>query len=175
MDNNTKRPTGLFIQENDKGQYVYKDMFVKGGYIISNDKAKKYGVYSLRYVIALITALLVDSFINNVLPSLIVGIFVAIVGEILFRVKFLPSCTYLPNYVKKKEESFLTTIIKNTPTSKKIIKIVLFLALAVLIVVNGIQQNYPIYGMVMCYIVSAASLVMCVIHVIALIKEGGNK
>jgi len=166
---------GIFVQINEKGQYVYKDPFVKGGYLITLDKVKKYRIYALRYVLALLAAILVSTFIKDIRPALIVGLLTAIVGEILFRVKFLPSCTYLPNYVKDKNATLFKSIQKSTPTNKKIIKAVLFLALAILIVINAYQQNYPEYIIIGSWIVGVISLFMCIVYVIAIIKDGGNK
>ena len=168
------KPVGLFIVKNDKNQYIYDDPFIKGGYMIHDNKYKNYRVYASRYIIGLIAGVLFSTLVDTK-RSIIIGVATAIIGEILFRVKFLKTCAYLPNYKRPEGTSFFDTITSSTTTTKKLIKVFLFLALSILIVINAYEQNYSTYILVLCWIVSVISFIMSIMFLIAYIKDRGEK
>lgn len=172
---NDYQPKGLFVYQNDKGQYVYSDLFTTGGYVISRSDYKKYQVYALRYILGVaIVALL--SMLIDWKPAIIVGVLTVLVGEVLFRVKFLgKTCSYDPRFKKPEANSFLDKITKSTDPSKKIIKAILFVAFGILIVINGYQQNYTGFFMILSWAVGVLSEIFAVLFFISFIKDGGLK
>ena len=172
---NTYQPKGFFVYLNDKGQCVYSDLFCKGGYIIARSDYKKYQVYALRYILGIVIIALLSTLIA-MKPSIIVGVLTVIVGEILFRVKFLgKTCTYDPKFKKPEAASFLDKITKSADPSKKIIKAILFLIFGILIVINAYQQAYTGFFMILSWVVGVISEVFAVLFFISFIKDGGIK
>lgn len=172
---NDYQPKGFFVYQNDKGQCVYSDLFTTGGYIISRSDYKKYQVYALRYILGVVIVALLSTLIA-MKPSIIVGVLTVIVGEILFRVKFLgKTCTYDPKFRKSEASSFLDKITKSSDPSKKLIKAILFVVFGVLIVINAYQQNYTGFFMILSWAVGVISEIFAVLFFVSFIKDGGNK
>lgn len=172
---NTYQPKGLFVYINDKGQYVYSDLFCKGGYIISRSDYKKYQVYALRYILGVVIVALLSTLIA-MKPSIIVGVLTVIVGEILFRVKFLgKTCTYDPKFVRPQSEDFIDKFTRSPDPSKKIIKAALLLLFGILIVINAYQQNFSNLFVIISWCVGIISEVFAVIFLISYLRDGGKK
>lgn len=169
---NEYRPIGLFVVENDKGQYIYSDPFVKGGYMINKSYYKQFRTYAMRYVLGIVVGTLLSMFID-VLPSVIVGALTAVVGEILFRVKFLPNnCTYLPDY--KSESNFLDVVTNSSTRSRKLIKGLLLIAIGVLIILNAYNEGYVgglFYGS---WVVGVLAILASILFFISFAKDGNK-
>lgn len=172
MKNEAYKPAGLFISINDKGQYIYSDPFIKGGYLIGKNNYQKYRTYALRYVIGIVIAILFSSFIK-LFPALIVGACTIIAGEILFRVKFLKkSCIYIEDYEKDAGRNIIKKVTEPTSKPKQIIKSILFVALGVLLVINAYEQNFTGTLLIICWIVGiCVALVGITLLIIVLVKE----
>lgn len=172
---NDYQPKGLFIFQNDKGQYVYSDLFTTGGYIISRSDYKKYQVYALRYILGIVIIALLSTLID-MKPSIIVGVLTVLVGELLFRLKFLAkTCTYDPKFKKPQSDNFLDKITKSSDPSKKLIKAILFVIFGVLIVINAYQQNYTGIFMILSWVIGVLSEIFAVLFFVSFIKDGGRK
>lgn len=172
---NEYQPKGLFVSQNDKGQYVYSDLFVKGGYVISKSNYLKYRTYAMRYVIGIIVAILLSTFIP-LHYSIIVGILTAIVGEILFRIKFLKkSCVYVSDFKKDTKNSIKSTLADPSSLFKSILRIILFIAFGVLLIINAYEQQYEGFSFYLCWVVGIIACLIALISTILVIKNKGNK
>lgn len=171
---NEYRPVGLFVVENDKGQYIYSDPFIKGGYMIPKAYYKEFRTYAMRYVIGIVVGTLISMFINKAIPSVAAGLATALVGEVLFRVKFLPKkCTFMPDY--KSQSSFLDTLTTSSTRSKKLIKGILLIAIGVLIILNGYDQNFSGVLLYASWVVGILAVLASFLFFISYVKDGGNK
>lgn len=167
------KPVGLFVVKNDKGQYIYDDPFIKGGYMIHEKKYKNFRIYASRYIIGLIAGVLFSTLVDTK-RAVIIGVATALLGEILFRVKFLKSLVYLPNYVRPSGTSFVDTITSSTTKTKKLIKVFLFLALAICIVINAYEQHYEGYMLIGSYVVCVVSAILSIMFLVSYIKDKGE-
>lgn len=171
---NEYRPVGLFVVENDKGQYIYSDPFIKGGYMIPKTYYKEFRTYAMRYVIGIVVGTLISMFINKAIPSVAAGLATAIVGEILFRVKFLPKkCTFMPDY--KSNSNFLDVITTSSTRSKKLIKGFLLIAIGVLIILNAYSEKFVGAMFYASWVVGILALLASILFFISFAKDGGNK
>lgn len=162
---NEYQPKGIFITQNDKGQYIYSDFFIKGGYAINKSNYQKYRTYAMRYVIGIIVAILLSTIIP-LFPSILVGILTAIIGEILFRVKFLrKSCVYLSDYKKDKKDA-IRNYITDSSFGKTIIKAILFVAFGALLILNAYDQNYTGFYFYLSWTVGIIAIVIAIILLI---------
>lgn len=164
------KPTGLFINQNDKGQYVFSDFFIKGGYLLLQRDYEKYRIYSMRYTISIIVIALLSTFISMRI-AILVGILTAIVGELLFRIKFLKTLTYLPDYKRVDNKTLLDTLTTSSDNNKKIIKAILCVALSILIVINAYQQHYSQTVVICCWVISVIAFIFALLFVISYFKE----
>lgn len=167
---NIKRPTGLHIYEDNKGRDVYYDIFTKKGYVIQEKNRQTYSKYENRYLLVIILIILLCSITNMYLLSIIIGVVVAGVYEFSFRYKFLDGLVCLNNFKPDKKNSIIDQIASSGQKNKVIIKIVLYIALAVLIVLNGYRQNLSTLLMVICYIVAVFGIASAVVNFIALTR-----
>lgn len=169
------QPKGLFITKTEKGQYVYSDPLIKGGYVISKKDYQKYRTYALRYVIGIIIIILLSTFID-IVPSLLVGLITIIVGEILFRVKFLKkTCTFMEDFKKDSKETIINNLSKNSPFWKQILKIILFIAFGILLILNAYDQQFEGIILIINWIVGVVSCGIALFLIFLLIKNRGNK
>jgi len=171
---NDYKPTSRFIAQNEKGQYVYSDFLTEGGYVITKGDYNKFRVYTFRYMIGILVGILLSTFIENWIPCVIAGGATAVVGEFIFRFKFLRNCLYLPRYIRPKKP-LLDELTAGTTTGKRIVKMFLFLAFGILIVVFAYTEKFEGFKFYTCWVIGAGSLLMFLLYIISFIKNGGKK
>lgn len=167
---NSEKLTGLHIYQDDKGRDVYYDIFSKKGYLLQPSTLKKYFLFKNRYIIAAALGILLLGFIQPPYLPILIGVATAIALEIYFRISFLPSLSTVKGFKPSERQSYLNRIIDNTPKGKIIMKVVLYLALSILLVVNALQAGYTGINLYFSLGLAAAGLVMSVIQVMALVK-----
>lgn len=167
------KPVGMFISQNENGQYIYSDPFIKGGFQLGKKDFEKYRIYASRFTISLIVVALLLTFVDP-LPSIIVGLFTAVVGELLFRFKFLKSLIYLPDYKSTDQRTFLQKITNSSDDNKKLIKALLLVVLAVLIVINAYQQNFRPTIIYACWVVAFLAFIYAILFVVSYFKYRGK-
>ena len=165
---------GMNIYRNKKGQVIYYDRFRKNGYIISPEKEKQYRIYSNRLLFAVLAVILIGNFFLSWRNSFFVGVILYILLEVIFRFRYLPSCTSVPGFVPEKRESLVLQL-SRIPRNKIITKILLFIALGVLLILNAAEQNYTDWGLWLSYGFSVASFFMSALNVAALLRSNKEK
>lgn len=170
MATDVKRPSGIHIYLDEKGRDVYYDIFTKNGYVIQEKNRASYAKFENRYLLCIILTILLCGITNKYLLSIIIGLAVAIVYEIAFRASFLPTLVMLRNFVPKEKYSIVDQIAKSNQKQKTIIKVILYIALAILIVINAYRQQLSMPLMILSYLVSIFGIASAIINIIALSK-----
>ena len=165
---------GINIYRTKKGQFVYYDRFRKNGYIISPERERQYRIYANRLLFVVLAVILAGNFFLSWKNSCIAGVILYIFLEVLFRFRFLPTCTTLPNFVPEKRESLVLQM-SRVPRNKLITKILLFIALGVLLILNAGEQNYTGWVLWLSYGFSVAAFFMSALNVAALLRSSKEK
>lgn len=172
----TNEPKGIFISKNNKGQFVYSDMFMKGGYLITKKEYPKYRNYALRYFIGVAIIILFSSTILDFMPSLFLGLATIIVGEILFRIRFLKgSCTYIPDYKMEPGKTIIDNLVASSTKGKTIIKVFLYILFGGLIVLNAQDQGYTGLPLTLSWIIGVISEIIALFLLVVYIKLRDKK
>lgn len=153
---------GLNVYHDEKGRPVYLNRFNHVGYVLT-DKTKPFRTYSSRFFIGGIAAIFAYMFELPLFMCIILGIVAYALMEFKFR-KFLQTLPQIPNF---KPVNHLGTIQSEATLDMKkiVIKIGLFLALAVLLIVNAYQQKYEGIMLYLNWVIAAGAAVMCIIEV----------
>lgn len=167
--------SGINIFLDTKGRYVYRDRFSKIGYIIPVGSMKSYRSYSLRFFLCLAVFALLADYILAPWLAAIAAVAVYAIIEFRFRKKFLGSLTQVPNFTPAAHESRLKVMARESK-SKLIVLILLFIALAILLLLNVWDQNnrghdlqpFVIY---LSYALSAGSIIVAGMYSYALITK----
>ncbi|MGB4985826.1 MAG: hypothetical protein WBO70_08645 [Erysipelotrichaceae bacterium] len=167
-----KKPRGMHIYQDSKGRYVYYDIFTRNGYIINASSINKYYFFQNRYILSIILTVLLATLIPNPMTIVGIGFSTVAVLEFLFRAKYLTTLTTLTRFVPTTKKSFINQIVDADVLSKVIMKVILYLALAILIVLNGYEQKLGTFMMVVSYAIGVFALGMSGTYLIAAIKMG---
>lgn len=133
MVQNKTHIRGFNMYLDEKNQDVYYDVFTKTGYIIKEDKAKKFDMYKNRYILVFMGAILSVNFLFDLTWTIIASLILLIALEYSFRFKFLKSCPMIMNFKKGKKAQFET----HENKGKEIVRIILYLLFAGLIIANA--------------------------------------
>ena len=130
------RSFSVYLDKN--GNSIYYDRFTKCGYLLKEEVFAQFRTYNNRYLLAFMFGILAYNFITDLRWTILITVGIAVVMEFFFRKKFLTHLTKYPNFkpVVKAQEN------NSEPKSKIIMRMVLYLAFAVLIVLNAYQQKY---------------------------------
>lgn len=162
---------GIHIYKDDHNRYVYYDIFSKVGYVISNPQS--YKAYSNRFILGVIAAILVYTF--ELGPWLAIGAGILAYGLMEFKFRsFLKKQTMLMNFQPKKRTPKII-MAASDKKGKILLRIVLFLAFAILIVLLAfVEEKYDIYMKAACILVGIGALYMSIFNVYALIYKNKN-
>ena len=159
---------GMHIYKDDHNRYVYYDVFSHVGYVINNTQSFK--AYSNRFILGLIAGILVYTFDLGYLLAVGAGLLAYGFMEFKFR-SFLKKQTMLMNFVPKKRTPRII-MAASDKKGKILLRIVLFLAFAVLIVLLAfVEEKYDIIMKAACVVVGIGALYMSLFNVYALIYK----
>jgi len=147
------RAFNVYLDKN--GNSIYYDRFSKCGYLLKEEVFPRFRTYNNRYMLAFMFGVLAYNFIANLLGTIIITIAIGLAMEYFFRKKFLAHLTKYPNFKPEIKASG-----KNSDESnfKVVVRLLLYLAFAILIVVNAYQQNYGTLSIVFSYIAAVIAL-----------------
>lgn len=156
--------------------YVYCGPFSKKAYILTNDNAKSYLLFSARYMIALSVTVLLFVVTSKALISLIAGIATFVVFELVFRLKFLTDLPTVENFVKPERANIIDSLVEKYTVWKMAVLIFCGIGLAVLIPINAYYlQKYEGIILTANFAVAIGVGIYSIIAIIALIKKLKNK
>lgn len=162
---------GLNVYHDEKGRPVYLNRMNHVGYVLT-DKTKPFRTYSSRFFIGGIAAIFAYMFELPLIMCIFLGIAAYALMEFKFR-KFLQTLPQIPNF---KPVNHMGTIQSeaNLDTKKIIIKIFLFIALSVLLIVNAYQQGYEGVILYLNWAIAVAAAIMCIIEIRAFLFKKNN-
>lgn len=156
-DKRTVAAGGINIYHDDKNRQVYLNRINHIGYVIDGQD-KLFRTYSSRFFIGIVAAVIANMFDIPVIYSVLIGVIAYFLMEIKFR-KFLNTLPQIPNFVPEKRDSTVVAE-SNLATNKIVLKIILFLALAVLLVINADMQKYTGAMLYLNWLLAVFALVM---------------
>lgn len=163
-----QKVTGIHVYYDTKDRPIYFDVFTKTGYLIK-DVEKTYNFYSMRFAIGIIGAIISYAFSLPLTFCAGIGIVLYLFMEFQFR-RFLKNLTAFKNFVPQKKVGRIEA--ETTLESNKIaLKGFLFLVLAVLLVLNCIQEQYTGIIMGINYLLALAAVGMALFEAYAFMKK----
>lgn len=161
---------GFNIYHDHKNRTIYYNRFNKKGYVIRLDDMRLYRVYSARFIIALAAAVLLFTFTDTFLaiPAIAIGLGVIVyaVMEYKFRM-LLRGCTMLANF-NPKEAYGQFQILSIDAMGRLVTKIILFLALGVLLILNAYDQGYEGAALFISWVFAAYAAIEAIVQIIAI-------
>ncbi len=158
---NTPALSGHNIYKDKHGQTIYFNKKTRVGYVVPEKDFSKFQILQMRYILALVIAVLLYSMTNiSYWLTGIVLVAVAIGMEVTLRVKVLPGYTQYQNFEPEKGESQLDLMVKEG-RNKLLLRTCLLLLLSILLIVNlfTMDEEPTIILIILSVILSIASLV----------------
>ncbi len=171
-----KKPTvtGRNIFQDDKGRNILYNFKTKTGYIIQEKDERAYRLYANRYVILIIMFVLLINFIKNLYLVFGLLLILGIMLEYSYRKRFIPSLTCIQNMKPFKKLSPIDSLVELGDKKRCLFLSIMYLALGILIVINGIQIKLSPFVMAGNVIVAIGAVYFAVINLIAYTKIKKN-
>lgn len=177
LDKKSREATlsGRNIYKDNLNRYVYYNSRKRIGYVITDDKMGKYSTLNFRYFLGFVAAVLLYTLDWGLNIFLCVGIGIAIIllMEYTFRMKFLPSCIQIMDFEPQHKFTRIQMMSQET-VGRQWMKVALFIAFAILFVLNAYDQKFSQIMLIVSYGVSAAGLVMAGIQVASIMYKRNN-
>lgn len=160
-NNNTPALSGHNIYKDKHGQTIYFNKRTRVGYVIPEKDFSKFQILQMRYVFALVVAVLLYSMTHiNYWLTAFVLIAVAVGMELTLRFKVLPSYTQYQNFQPEKGESQLDLMVKEG-RNKLLLRTCLLILLSILLIVNLFTMDgEPTIILIICSVImSIGSLI----------------
>lgn len=163
-----QKVSGINVFYDSKDRPIYFDRFSKNGYLIK-DVEKTYNFYSMRFAIGIIGAIISYAFNLSIGICIGIGVVLYVFMEFQFR-RFLRNLTVYKNFKPEKKISRIEAEM-SMETNKIALKSFLFIVLAILLVLNCIQEQYTGIVMIINYILAAISVLYALFDFYVLIKK----
>ncbi|NCB33428.1 MAG: hypothetical protein EOM64_06045 [Erysipelotrichia bacterium] len=150
--------SGHNIYQDKHGQNILYVPSTKCGYVIREKDTGGFSLYHNRLPIAIAVVMLGLSFNVDWRLMLLIGIVFYALLEWRFRASFLPSLTCITNFKPEKKRSRIQSLIEESNSMRTLSLAAAYLALGILMVINGYQIGASAWMLVCDYIV----LVFCV-------------
>lgn len=160
---------GIHIYEDNHGRAVYYDVFTKCGYVL-DDREQAYRPYAMRFVIGIFAAILTYMFELPIWLCILLGVVAYGVMEVKFR-KFLTTVPTMIDFKPTKRVGLVESAADDTK-NRILLKLLLYFALAVLIILNAYQQKYTGFMLALNYVISVFGAAFGVIQILAYIRKG---
>lgn len=161
---------GFNVYHDDKNRTIYYNRFSKRAYIIKPNDFSTFQTYNMRIFLTLAVIIVLfsfsDTFLANPVFAIGVGILVFAVLQVKFN-GFLKHCTSIANFNTKEAYGHIQ-ILAVEDTKKILLKIVLFVALACLVVYNSYVQNYNTLSLIISWLLAAYAAFQVAMELIAL-------
>ena len=139
LDNYNPFKPHLFIDS--KEQVIYYNYINKLGYYIPKDKMNKYYAFSNRFMIAILSVVLLVNTFLTLEMSILAGIILELVMGFFFYKRFLPELRKNDKLSIDKLEPYKRSMKKDEFKPKQIIKVVLYFLFSILLVLNAFDQQ----------------------------------
>ena len=167
--------SGRNIYLDNHNQTVYYDKITKKGYIIDNKFEKQFYFYNHRFILIAVVLILFSSYFPSWIHVIILGIILGIITELLFRFQFLNKLRLAKKFDKTKKQTLLKAIVASKDVKKTILRIILYLAFAILIVLNAITMKADYSVIIISILLCLVGCYYALINTVALIKINQQK
>lgn len=159
---------GMHIYVDHRGRAIYYDVITKIGYVM-DDYENAYRPYAMRFVIGIFAAVMMSMFVLPMWMCGLIGFAAYGFMEVKFRL-FLKKLPQLLDFKPEKRAGMVDTAANEEP--KKIIaKLVLYMLLAVLIIINAYDQKYDGVMLAANWLIAAFGAYFAIIQIMALLKK----
>ena len=175
-----KKVTGFNIYKDKKKRDIYYDVLTKEGYIITKYEVNKLNFYQKRFIIPIIIFSLTYTidlfgFKFGIIGAGAAALLSFVCIEFFFRFRFLKSMSVVPNFVPDKQEDYFHQLANNAPLSNLIVKGLLYIALGVLLVIFGYQENFQVMEWFVCIIITIVVVVVGIFQLYAAVIKHNMK
>lgn len=164
--------SGINVFEDDKGRPYYVDRFTKTAYLLK-DVENTYKFYSMRFFLGLMIGIIAYSFHLSTTVCILLGVAGYVFMEFRFRV-FLGRLTQNKNFKPKQKPGRIESEMQ-TDMQKVVIKLLLFIALGVLLIINAQQQNFKGFIQYANYVFVIFAFGMAIFETYIVVKKSSKK
>lgn len=164
------RLSGRNIYTDKKGRTIYYDFVTRQGYLVDKKNENSAQFYKNRLVVILFAAILFAGTFLTWIQAIIAWAVMMAVAEVMFRRSFLKKLEKVTDVDFEKRVSALQYTMENKETGRIILLAVLYLALAVLVVLNAYMEKYSLELLVLSGGIALVGVYFSVLHFVALIK-----
>ena len=181
MNSKNDRLFGIHIYTDDKGRYVFYNIFNKTAYLLSAaDDIKKYNIFQTRLGISILAGFVVLNFLNMPILGVGLGVAIYVVVTVIFYTKFIPNLAVAKRFDIRGQESFLMRYLGPMSNTRIMIIVILLVAISLLIIVNVRVSDFDELTVVLNYVVSGIAALVAVILLVAYVfklrsEKGGKK
>ncbi|MEG0077873.1 hypothetical protein [Anaerorhabdus sp.] len=159
--------SGRNIYQDEKGRNILYNKNTGVGYLIQAKDEKSYNLYKNRYLYVIIAVILAVNFLASLEICVVIGILFALFLEYRYRTKFIPSLVQITNFKPYENLTFIDQMVKNGNANKILLSGILYIAFAILLVLNGIQMELSNLLMIANIALACGALVFSGIHFVA--------
>ncbi len=165
---------GFNIYEDKKGRLIYYDMFKKRAVFIPTFDYKQFSFYRYRYLMAVsafivLQTLLAEWLHLHFLVPVCISLAVLILMEIKFR-RFLSEKQVVKHFNKEECTGYMDVLNTQDP-SKMGLKVVLYCALGILLVINAYDKQYDTFILVCCWAIAIVCIIYSLIQLFAMSRR----
>lgn len=147
--------SGLNLYTDRKGRLIYYNPLLKKAWQVPKHDEKKFSSFKARFIFSAATLLVLCLVFNDwfhwpIWIAVLLSLAVFIVLEILF-VRFLNTLPPVNNFDKTKLTHTYDLTITEKDRSRAILRLILYVVLGVLLVVNAYQMHYDAGMLLLCY------------------------
>lgn len=164
------RLSGRNIYTDKKGRTIYYDFVTRQGYLIDKKSENSAQFYKNRLVIILFAAILFAGTFLTWIQAIIAWAVMMAVAEVMFRRSFLKKLEKVTDVDFEKRVSALQYTMENKEKGRIILLAVLYLALAVLVVLNAYMEKYSPELLILSGGIALVGVYFSALHTAALIK-----
>lgn len=165
---------GLFIYQDKKHGTVYYDIFSGNGYILTSSDVKTYMLSMAFLPIAVIVFYFASQFGVNLILSIVIGIALYAIMQIIYRTKFLYQLPCVENYGKEKKENIVTNLAKNYSKPRIIALVVLSFLLLVFTIIYLVTNKYTgvaLVGLLIVIVITFLLFAVCLAGLLYKLKQ----
>ena len=165
------RLSGRNIYTDKKGRTIYYDFVTRQGYLVDKKNENSAQFYKNRLVVILFAAILFAGTFLTWIQAVVAWAVMMAVAEVMFRRSFLKKLEKVTDVDFEKRVSALQYTMENKETGRIILLAVLYLALAVLVVLNAYMEKYSLELLILSGGIDLVGVYFSVLHFVALIKQ----
>ena len=164
------RLSGRNIYTDKRGRTIFYDMITKKGYLVDKKNENSAVFFKNRFVVILFAAILFGATFLTVLQAVVAWAGMMVLSEFAFRWSFLKKLEPVTDVDFERRVSALQYIVENKEKGRVIVLAVLYLAFAVLIILNAYMEEYAVGLWVFSGCLAVVGVYFGVLHIIALTK-----